>query len=100
MQTYQVITAIMIITVVSPPRYAPTSIAVFEVCLPYSCWSGINSGLGCGSGVEVGPGCGSGVEVGPGCGSGVLHSVLVFSIGLVLFWRKSSTCRKQILLQL
>ena len=68
MQAYRTMTAAMmriIIPVTSPPRYAPTTVAVFEVGLPSSSsCSGIDVGLGCDSGIDVGLGCGSGVQEG------------------------------------
>ena len=58
MQTYQTMTAVMmriIIPVTSPPRYAPTSAAAFEVGVSSStCNSGVEVGLGCGSGTQKG----------------------------------------------
>ena len=45
----------IIIPVTSPPRYAPTSVATFDVGLSSStCNSGVEVGLGCGSGVQEG----------------------------------------------
>ena len=58
----ETITAVMMrimIPVASPRRYAPTTVAAFEVDLPssFSC-SGADVGLGCGSGVqETNSGC-------------------------------------------
>ena len=58
MQAYRTMTAAMmrIITpLTSPPRYAPTSAAAFEVGGSItSCGSGVEAGLGCGSGVQEG----------------------------------------------
>ena len=58
MQAYWTISAAvmrMIIPVTSPPRYAPTSAAAFEVGGSItSCSSGVAVGLGCGSGVQEG----------------------------------------------
>ena len=94
MQAYRTITAAMmriIIPVTSPPRYTPTSIAVFDVSGSLaSCCSGAMVGLGsstCDSGVQIaGLGfsiCGSGVEVGIACGSGTqkgLHTLTMVAV--------------------
>ena len=75
MQPYQTMSAVIMritIPVTSPPKYVPTSVAVFEVDLPSSCCSGADIGLGCNSGTDIELGCNSGVEVvGLGCNSGV-----------------------------
>ena len=66
MQTYQTMTAVMmrtIIPVTSPPRYAPTSAAVFEVGVSIT---------SCNSGV--------GVDVGLGCSSGVQHTLTMVAV--------------------
>ena len=57
MQACRTITAVMMrimIPVASPPRYAPTTVAAFEVDLPSSSssCSGADVGLGCVSGVQ------------------------------------------------
>ena len=58
MQTYQTMTAVMmriIIPVTSPPRYAPTSAATFDVGLSSSTSNlGVAVGLGRDSGVQEG----------------------------------------------
>ena len=58
MQSYRTMTVAMmriIIPVTSPPKYAPTSAAAFEVGVSIiSCGSGVAVGLGCGSGVQEG----------------------------------------------
>ena len=58
MQAYQTMNAAMmmvIIPVTSPPKYAPTSAAAFEVGVSItSCNSGVDVGLGCGSVVQEG----------------------------------------------
>ena len=67
MQTYQTMTAAVmqiIISVASPPRYNPTSIAIFDVSGSFtSCGSSAMVGLGCSTGS-------SGATVGLGCSTG------------------------------